>query len=91
MLQPRVRPPARGTPGAGGAGGRGGAAGQPVEMGSGPDHQGSEYLNQDHRRRPHQGLGNRLLGDRQAAGHDPPGDKGEVVCRVPAGRGAQTL
>lgn len=44
----------------------------------------AEYLEHYHRERPHQGLGNRLLGDRMP-GHDPPGDEGEVVCRVRPG------
>jgi len=49
------------------------------------DHLVSEYLEHYHLERPHQGLGNRLLGDRQRAGHDPPEDEGEVVCRVRLG------
>ncbi len=49
------------------------------------DHLVSEYLEHYHLERPHQGLGNRLLGDRQRAGHDPPADEGEVVCRVRLG------
>ncbi len=49
------------------------------------DHLVSEYLEHYHLERPHQGLGNRLLVDRQAAGHDPPRDEGEVVCRVRLG------
>ncbi len=44
------------------------------------DHLVSEYLEHYHRERPHQGLGNRLLGDR-IPGHDPPPDEDEVVCR----------
>jgi putative transposase len=44
------------------------------------DHLVSEYLEHYHLERPHQGLGNRLLGDRQTAGHDPPRGEGEVVC-----------
>jgi transposase InsO family protein len=49
------------------------------------DHLISEYLEHYHLERPHQGLGNRLLGERQGAGHDPPRDEGEVVCRVRLG------
>jgi hypothetical protein len=75
-LHPPVPPPSHTTPT---------GAGQPVEMGSGPDHRESEYLNQDHPQRPHQGLGNRLLDDRLAIGHDPPLDEGKAVCRVRLG------
>lgn len=49
------------------------------------DHLVSEYLEHYHLERPHQGMGNRVLGDRRAAGHDPPEDEGEVVCRVRLG------
>ena len=45
------------------------------------DHLVSEYLEHYHLERPHQGLRNRLLGDRQKAGPDPPEDEGEEVCR----------
>ena len=48
------------------------------------DHLVSEYLEHYHLERPHQGLGNRLLGDRPP-GHDPPQDEAEVVCRVRLG------
>ena len=44
------------------------------------DHLVSEYLEHYHLERPHQGLGNRSL-----TGHDPPGEDGEVVCRVRLG------
>lgn len=49
------------------------------------DHLVSEYLEHYHLERPHQGLGSRLLGDRRTAGHDPPTDEGEVVCRARLG------
>lgn len=45
------------------------------------DHLVSEYLEHYYLERPHQGMGNRLLGDdSRIAGHDPPRGEGEVVC-----------
>jgi putative transposase len=44
------------------------------------DHLVSEYIEHYHNDRPHQGLGNRLLGDPRTPGHDSPGNEGEVVC-----------
>jgi putative transposase len=50
------------------------------------DHLVAEYLEHYHLERPHQGLGNRLLGnDRPTVGHDPPGDEGEVMGRARLG------
>jgi hypothetical protein len=49
------------------------------------NHLVSEYLEHYHLERQHQGMGNRLLGDRRTAGYDPPRGEGEVVCRVRLG------
>ncbi len=45
------------------------------------DHLVSEYIEHYHKERPHQELGNRLMGDQRTAGPDPPGDESEVVCQ----------
>ena len=50
-----------------------------------PDYLVSECLEHYHLERPRQGLSNRLLDDRRTAGHDPPQDEGEVVCRTRLG------
>jgi len=48
------------------------------------DHLVARYL-EHYQERPHQGMDNKLLGNSQAAGHDPRGDEGEVVCRARLG------